>query len=140
MNSFVTGVVVEKTKGQLYVDTKNTGKWDKIIECRSEYKVRSDRLQNQGISYHHIYSIIKVGDTVCFPVKLSAELLNNTYRVETSSIDGEPLVNGKKSMSIVLEKRLKQAIKQLFEDESYNIPGMVDFVKSAAQNAKDKQR
>ena len=140
MNSFVTGVVVEKTKGQLYVDTMNTGKLDKFIECRSEYKVRSDRLQNQGISYHHIYSIIKVGDTVCFPVKLSAELLNNTYRVETSSIDGEPLVNGKKSMSIVLEKRLKQAIKQLFEDDSYNIPGMVDFVKSAAQNAKDKQR
>lgn len=134
MNSVISGTVINKEKSCIYLDTKNCGTWDKIIVCDASRRLHSGRLDNTNVGYNEIYKLIKVGDHVAFPVNLNPELLPNTRMVKCGNLNGEPIINGRKSLTILMENQAKEQIKQLSKDADYDMTRMLQYIQNFIYN------
>lgn len=121
MTAVITGKIIRKKDGYVYVDTTGDGKADKSIFCDRDEFVYVPRFNNKRFSYRDAYAVMQPGDVVSFPVNLTQERADKSYMIKPTDLAGEPTVNGNNAFTLRLYRQMQEIRALIAKDTSFTI-------------------
>ena len=119
MSSVITGKVTRRENGYIYIDTNGDGIPDKNIFCAKNAFTYSATLGGKRFSYYDAYAVIRVGDTVSFPVKLEQKKLDKVFFINSCDLVGDPIVNENNAFTLRVFRIWKECSALIEKDKNF---------------------
>lgn len=121
MLSVITGKVVRRADGHIYIDTTGDGKADKNIFCAKDVFTYSKTLGGKQFSYYDAYAVIEVGDVVSFSVTFEQKKLDKVFFINSSDLEGDPIVNGNNAFTLRLFRKWQEFTALISKDKNFSL-------------------